>query len=132
MELKDESVVFRSTIGNGSVIGERSLVVGSALKPGTVVPPRTVVSNGVKMEAQRVTAEGSGTSLRELKGRCLEVGVPRGQNKAEAGMVGREAQMAEAAALACRVRAVHDDSTVTPVSAPITCRTHEDTGLVLT
>ena len=46
--LKDESVVFRSNIGNRSIIGERSAVVGSVLNPGTVVPPRTVVLNGVK------------------------------------------------------------------------------------
>jgi carbonic anhydrase/acetyltransferase-like protein (isoleucine patch superfamily) len=46
--LKDESVVFRSNIGNRSVIGERSAVVGSVLKPGTVVPARTVILNGVK------------------------------------------------------------------------------------
>jgi len=46
--LQDESIVFRSTIGNHSVIGKRSVVVGSDLAPGTVVPPRTVVINGVK------------------------------------------------------------------------------------
>ena len=46
--LQDESIVFRSTIGNHSVIGKRSVVVGSDLAPGTVVPPQTVVINGVK------------------------------------------------------------------------------------
>jgi len=46
--LKDESVVFRSNIGNRSVIGERSAVVGTDLKPGTVVPPRTVILNGLR------------------------------------------------------------------------------------
>jgi len=46
--LEDESIVFRSTIGNGSVIGQRSVVVGSKLEPGTEVPPRTVIINGVK------------------------------------------------------------------------------------
>jgi len=46
--LKDESVVFRSNIGNRSVIGERSAVVGTDLLPGTVVPPRTVILNGLK------------------------------------------------------------------------------------
>ena len=34
-------------------------------------------------------------------------------------MVGRDTQLAEAGALAYRVRAVHDDGTVTPWSAPI-------------
>jgi carbonic anhydrase/acetyltransferase-like protein (isoleucine patch superfamily) len=46
--LEDESIVFRSTIGDGSVIGKRSVVVGSELAPGTEVPPRTVIINGVK------------------------------------------------------------------------------------
>ena len=80
-------------------------------KPGRV--------DTTRWEAQRVTTEGSGASLRELKGRCLEVGVALGQNKADAGMVGRETQLAEAATLAYRVRAVHDDGTVTPWSVPI-------------
>jgi len=46
--LKDESVVFRSNIGNRSVIGERSAVVGTDLLPGTMVPARTVILNGVR------------------------------------------------------------------------------------
>jgi carbonic anhydrase/acetyltransferase-like protein (isoleucine patch superfamily) len=46
--LEDESIVFRSTIGEGSVIGQRSVVVGSELAPGTEVPPRTIIINGVK------------------------------------------------------------------------------------
>lgn len=72
-----------------------------------------------RLEAQAVTTEGSGTSLRELKGNCLELVVARGQGNVEAGMPGRDAQLAEAAALAYRVRAVHDDGTVTPWTEPI-------------
>ncbi len=44
--LHDESVVFRSTIGEDAVIGERSAVVGTDLPAGAVVPPHTVVLNG--------------------------------------------------------------------------------------
>lgn len=72
-----------------------------------------------RMEAQAVTSEGSGTSLRQLEGRCLKLEVARGENDAGAGMPGRDTQLAEAAALAYRVRAVHGDSTVTPWTAPI-------------
>jgi len=72
-----------------------------------------------RMEAQAVTPEGSGTSLRQLEGRCLKLGVARGENDAGAGMPGRDTQLAEAAALAYRVRAVHQDGTVTPWTAPI-------------
>jgi hypothetical protein len=72
-----------------------------------------------RMEAQAVTSEGSGTSLRKLEGRCLKLEVARGENDAGAGMPGRDTQLAEAAALAYRVRAVHEDGTVTPWTAPI-------------
>jgi carbonic anhydrase/acetyltransferase-like protein (isoleucine patch superfamily) len=44
--LHDESIVFRSTIGDGAVIGERSAVVGTDLPPGTVVPARTIILDG--------------------------------------------------------------------------------------
>jgi carbonic anhydrase/acetyltransferase-like protein (isoleucine patch superfamily) len=44
--LGDESVVFRSTIGDGARIGDRSAVVGTDLPAGTVVPPNTIVLNG--------------------------------------------------------------------------------------
>ena len=44
--LEDEAVVFRSTIGEGSTIGERSAVVGTDLAPNSVVPDRTIVLNG--------------------------------------------------------------------------------------
>ncbi|WP_432524428.1 acetyltransferase [Kineococcus sp. SYSU DK006] len=43
--LEDESVVFRSLVRNGAVVGERSLVVGSELAVGQVVPDRTVYAN---------------------------------------------------------------------------------------
>ena len=43
---EDGSVVFRSTIGDGAVIGERSAVVGTDLAPGTVVPDRVIILNG--------------------------------------------------------------------------------------
>ena len=46
MTLEDEAVVFRSTIGEGSTIGERSAVVGTDLAPNSVVPDRTIVLNG--------------------------------------------------------------------------------------
>jgi len=72
-----------------------------------------------RMEAQAVTPEGSGTSLRKLVNRCLELEVARGENDAGAGRPGRDTQLAEAAALAYRVRAVHQDGTVTPWTAPI-------------
>jgi carbonic anhydrase/acetyltransferase-like protein (isoleucine patch superfamily) len=44
--LHDESIVFRSTIGNGAVIGQRSAVVGTDLPPGTVVPAHTIILDG--------------------------------------------------------------------------------------
>ena len=66
-----------------------------------------------------MTSEGSGTSLRQLEGMCLKLEVARGENDKGAGMPGRDTQLAEAAALAYRVRAVHDDGTVTPWSVPI-------------
>jgi hypothetical protein len=71
------------------------------------------------MEAQAVTPEGSGTSLRKLVDRCLKLEVARGENDAGAGMPGRDTQLAEAAALAYRVRAMHRDGTVTPWTEPI-------------
>ena len=70
-------------------------------------------------EAQAVTSEGSGTSMRTLKGGCLRLEVARGQSDAGAGMRGRDTQLAEAVALAYRVRAVHSDGTVTAGTAPI-------------
>lgn len=72
-----------------------------------------------RLEAQAVTTEGSGTSLRALKGNCLELDIARGQGKADAGMTGRSAQLADATALAYRVRAVHADGTVTPWTKPV-------------
>jgi hypothetical protein len=72
-----------------------------------------------RMEARAVTPEGSGTSLRVLEGNCLALGVASGQGGADAGMVGRDAQLADAGALAYRVRAVHTDGTVSPWSAAI-------------
>jgi carbonic anhydrase/acetyltransferase-like protein (isoleucine patch superfamily) len=41
--VKDWAVVFRSTIGAGSVIGTRAYVDGSQLAPGTVVPDRAII-----------------------------------------------------------------------------------------
>jgi hypothetical protein len=72
-----------------------------------------------RMEAQAVTPEGSGTSLRQLEGRCLKLEVARGESDKAAGMSGRETQLAEAAALAYRVRAMHGDGTVSPWTKPI-------------
>ena len=78
-----------------------------------------------RMEAQAVTPEGPGTSLRQLEGRCLKLEVARGENDKGAGMSGRDTQLAEAAALAYRVRAVHGDGTVTPWTKPIPAGTTE-------
>jgi len=72
-----------------------------------------------RMEAQAVTSEGAGTSLRQLEGRCLKLEVARGENDKGAGMSGRDTQLAEAAALAYRVRAVHGDGSVSPWTKPI-------------
>ena len=72
-----------------------------------------------QMEAQAVTSEGSGTSLRQLEGKCLKLEVARGENDKGAGMFGRDTQLAQAGALAYRIRAVHGDGTVTPWTKPI-------------
>ena len=72
-----------------------------------------------RMEAQAVTSEGAGTSLRQLEGRCLKLEVARGENDNGAGMSGRDTQLAEAAALAYRVRGVHSDGSVSPWTRPI-------------
>ena len=39
----DWAVVFRSTIGKGTMIGIRALVDGSQIAPGTVVPDRAII-----------------------------------------------------------------------------------------
>lgn len=44
--LRDGAVVFRSTVGAGSTIGNRSAVVGSVIPPGTVIPDRVIFLNG--------------------------------------------------------------------------------------
>ncbi|MEP7344346.1 MAG: hypothetical protein ABI877_03725, partial [Gemmatimonadaceae bacterium] len=41
--LKDWSVVFRSTLGKGSVIGTRAYIDGSQIAPGAVVPDRAII-----------------------------------------------------------------------------------------
>ena len=43
VRLGDGAIVFRTLVGNKSVIGKRSAVVGSELKVGTRVPDRTIV-----------------------------------------------------------------------------------------
>lgn len=43
----DWSVVFRSSVGDGSVIGFKALVDGCQLAPGTVIPDRAIVVNNV-------------------------------------------------------------------------------------
>jgi carbonic anhydrase/acetyltransferase-like protein (isoleucine patch superfamily) len=45
--LKDQSIVFKSHIGRGCVIGEKSAVINTILAPGTVIPDRVVYLNGV-------------------------------------------------------------------------------------
>lgn len=72
-----------------------------------------------RLEAQAVTTEGSGTSLRELEGECLKMDIARGKGDADSRKRSRVAQLAEAAALAFRVRAVHHDGTVTPWTEPV-------------
>jgi carbonic anhydrase/acetyltransferase-like protein (isoleucine patch superfamily) len=44
--LKDQSIVFKSHIGHGCVIGEKSAVLNSILAPGTVVPDRVIYQDG--------------------------------------------------------------------------------------
>ena len=46
--LKDQAVVFRTTIGDGATIGVKSAVVGSELEPGTVIPDRVIWLNNSK------------------------------------------------------------------------------------
>ncbi|WP_104126563.1 hypothetical protein [Cryobacterium sp. Y57] len=75
--------------------------------------------NTTRFEAQAVTTEGAGTSLRKMDGQCLELDIASGVNDAAAGMLGRDIQLAEASTLAYRVRAVLDDGAVTPWTEPI-------------
>lgn len=46
VELGDGSVVFRSLLSNGVVVGDRSAVVGSDLELGQVIAPNTIFANG--------------------------------------------------------------------------------------
>ncbi|APW61658.1 hypothetical protein [Paludisphaera borealis] len=43
--IKAWAVVFKSTIGDGSTIGNHAYIEGSTLAPGTVVPPRSIIVN---------------------------------------------------------------------------------------
>lgn len=43
--LMRQAIVFRSRIGNGSMIGRKSAVVGSDLPPGSNIPDRTIYLN---------------------------------------------------------------------------------------
>ncbi len=45
--LKDQSLVFKSHVGSGCVIGEKSAILNTILAPGTVIPDRVVYNNGV-------------------------------------------------------------------------------------
>jgi carbonic anhydrase/acetyltransferase-like protein (isoleucine patch superfamily) len=45
--LKDQSIVFKSHVGSGCVIGEKSAVLNSVLAPGTVIPDRVIYQNNV-------------------------------------------------------------------------------------
>jgi carbonic anhydrase/acetyltransferase-like protein (isoleucine patch superfamily) len=44
--VKDWAVVFRSTVGDGSVIGVRAYVDGTVLPPKSVVPDRAIIIGG--------------------------------------------------------------------------------------
>jgi carbonic anhydrase/acetyltransferase-like protein (isoleucine patch superfamily) len=43
--LKSQSIVFRSRIGRGCIIGEKSAVINSVLIPRTVIPDRVIYQN---------------------------------------------------------------------------------------
>lgn len=43
--LKNQSLVFRSIVGNGSTIGVKSAVINSALRPNTVIADRVIYLN---------------------------------------------------------------------------------------
>jgi carbonic anhydrase/acetyltransferase-like protein (isoleucine patch superfamily) len=45
----DFGIIFRSTVGDGSKIGNRALVDGSQLAPGTVVPDGAIIVNNVNL-----------------------------------------------------------------------------------
>ncbi len=72
----------------------------------------------VGWQSQALTPEGSSPEVEELARGCLDLDVATGVNAEDAGLVGRDAQLADAANLAYRVRAVHADGTVTPWSVP--------------
>jgi hypothetical protein len=65
-------------------------------------------------EVRTVTTEGSSPHVDELSGGCVDLDVASGVNPAAEGMPGREIQLSDAQALACQVRVVRDDGTVTP------------------
>lgn len=46
VELGDGSVVFRSLLSNGVIVGDRSAVVGSDLELGEVIALNTIFANG--------------------------------------------------------------------------------------
>jgi carbonic anhydrase/acetyltransferase-like protein (isoleucine patch superfamily) len=43
--LKNQSIIFRSHIGQGSTVGEKSAVINSVILPGTVIPDRVIYLN---------------------------------------------------------------------------------------
>lgn len=47
VHIKEWSVVFRSTLGKGCIIGAKALVDGSQLPAGTVVPDRAIIVDNV-------------------------------------------------------------------------------------
>ena len=45
--LKDQSLVFKSHVGSGCVMGEKSAILHTILAPGMIIPNRVVYQNGV-------------------------------------------------------------------------------------
>ena len=52
--VRDDSIVFRSTVGNGVEVGEGAIVVGVTLKDRAVVPPGVVITTQAEADALAV------------------------------------------------------------------------------
>jgi hypothetical protein len=73
----------------------------------------------VAWETQAVTPEGTSPETDVLRNGCIDLDVAAGVDPSDAGMTGREIQLADAQALAYRVRGVRADDTVTPWTEPV-------------
>jgi hypothetical protein len=70
-------------------------------------------------EVQTVTAEGVSPQVRELTGSCIDLQLAQGRGTAPVEDPGRSAALADAGALAYRVRAMRADGSATPWSEPV-------------